>query len=100
MSVENLKVAENPKILQNKSVVYFAPEPGDGLWRNRQRLMSIFARQNKVLFGERWQHLKAALRRLYKGELKLKDLFRPSTKWLSAAEISDERIRKNSVILR
>ncbi len=99
MSVANLKVAENPKILQNQNIIYFAPEPWDGLWRNRQRLMSIFARQNRVLFVERRQHLKGTLRRIYKGELKLSDLFRPSIRRLSAEEISDKRIRENLVIL-
>lgn len=48
-------------MLTDQSILYFAPEPWDGLWRNRQQLMSIFARRNKVLFVEEHPYLRRAL---------------------------------------
>jgi glycosyltransferase involved in cell wall biosynthesis len=48
-------------MLTDQSLLYFAPEPWDGLWRNRQQLMSIFARRNKVLFVEEYPYLRRAL---------------------------------------
>ena len=38
--------------LRGESIVYFGPEPWDGLWRNRHQLMSRLARYNKVLYVE------------------------------------------------
>ena len=39
-------------MLEGHNLVYFSPEKWDGLWRNRQQLMSVFARKNRVLFVE------------------------------------------------
>jgi glycosyltransferase involved in cell wall biosynthesis len=56
-------------MLKGKNLVYFAPGQWDGLWRNRHQLMSIFARQNKVLWVERRPHLRWMVAGLRTGEL-------------------------------
>jgi glycosyltransferase involved in cell wall biosynthesis len=61
-------------MLTGQNLIYFAPENWDGLWRNRQQLMAIFARHNKVLFVEPRRHLKPTLARFRSGELRLADL--------------------------
>lgn len=70
-------------MLTNQSLIYFAPEPWHGLWRNRQQLMSIFARHNKVLFVEDRFYLKEVVSRWRQGKLTLADLRRPSLQRLS-----------------
>ncbi len=49
------------KILSGQSLVYFSPERWEGMWRNRQQLMSVFARENKVLFVEPRPYLRDLL---------------------------------------
>ena len=61
-------------MLSNQNIIYFAPERWDGLWRNRQQLMSIFARQNNVLYVEGRRHLKPTIRAWRDGTLGLSDL--------------------------
>ncbi len=39
-------------MITDEHLIYLAPEKWDGLWRNRQQLMSVFARDNRVLFIE------------------------------------------------
>ena len=48
-------------MLSGQSLVYFSPGQWDGLWRNRHQLMSIFGRENKVLWVERRPHLRETL---------------------------------------
>jgi glycosyltransferase involved in cell wall biosynthesis len=62
-------------MLTGYSLIYFAPGKWDGLWRNRQQLMSLFARQNKVLFVEGRSYLRSMPVRFRQGELGLSDLF-------------------------
>jgi glycosyltransferase involved in cell wall biosynthesis len=38
--------------LQGETIIYFGPEPWDGLWRNRHQLMSRFAEHNNVWYVE------------------------------------------------
>ncbi len=64
-------------MLENQSLIYFAPEGWDGLWRNRQQLMSIFARQNKVLFVEPRFYMRAMLSRFRPGGWSRAELNRP-----------------------
>jgi len=64
-------------MLEGHNIVYFAPEKWDGLWRNRQQLMSVFARQNRVLIVEPRLHLRQVRASLRQGQLKLSDLNRP-----------------------
>jgi glycosyltransferase involved in cell wall biosynthesis len=64
-------------------MIYFAPEKWDGLWRNRQQLMSVFARQNKVLFVESRPYLRPTLAGFHRGDLRLSDLRRSSVRQIS-----------------
>ncbi len=41
-----------PNTLTNETIIYFGPEPWDGLWRNRHQLMSRFAKHNSVWYVE------------------------------------------------
>lgn len=70
-------------MLTGHSVVYFAPSKWDGLWRNRQQLMSVFARQNRVLFVERRLYLWETLARFRRRDLRMSDLFRSSVRQIS-----------------
>jgi len=60
-------------MLTGHNIVYFG-DKWDGVLRNRQQLMSIFARQNKVLFVETERHLRPTLTSFRQGDLKLSDL--------------------------
>jgi len=70
-------------MLRGKSFVYFSPGPWDGLWRNRQQLMSIFAEHNKVLFVEGRPGLRTTLARFRRGQLSRADLQRPHLRRIS-----------------
>jgi len=39
-------------MLKGETIIYFGPEPWDGLWRNRHQLMSRFATENDVWYVE------------------------------------------------
>ncbi len=56
-------------MLSGASIIYFAPEKWDGLWRNRQQLMSVFARQNTVLYIEPRLHLRPTITGFWRGGL-------------------------------
>ncbi len=64
-------------MLSGHSLVYFAPGPWAGLWRNRQQLMSLFARCNRVLYVEPRPYLRPTLAAWRSGQLPLADLRRP-----------------------
>jgi glycosyltransferase involved in cell wall biosynthesis len=70
-------------MLTGHNIVYFAPETWDGLWRNRQQLMSVFARQNRVLFVEPRLHLRPTLTGFRRRSLGPSDLFSPSVRQIS-----------------
>jgi len=70
-------------MLTGHNFVYFAPGKWDGLWRNRQQLMSVFASQNRVLFIERRLHLRPTIAGFRHGILQLSDLLRSSTRQIS-----------------
>jgi len=40
------------EMLKGETIIYFGPEPWDGLWRNRHQLMSRFADHNNVWYVE------------------------------------------------
>ena len=69
-------------MLTGQDIIYFG-DNWDGVWRNRQQLLSIFARQNKVLFVEKDRHLGPTLARFRRGELGLSDLHRSSIRHIS-----------------
>jgi len=70
-------------MLAGHSMIYFAPGKWDGLWRNRQQLISVFARQNRVLFAELHPYLRPTLASLRRGELGRSDLHRSSVRQIS-----------------
>jgi len=55
-------------MLSGETIIYFGPEPWDGLWRNRHQLMSRFAAQNDVWYVEP----PTKLRRLFSGRSRVK----------------------------
>ncbi|MCB0168485.1 MAG: glycosyltransferase [Anaerolineae bacterium] len=69
-------------MLTGYDIVYFG-DNWDGVLRNRQQLMSIFARHNKVLFIERGNSLQTTISLLKKKQLHLTDLFRPLVRQIS-----------------
>jgi len=70
-------------MLKGHSLIYFAPEQWGGLWRNRQQLMSIFARHNKVLFVERRKHLRTTLSELRQGKIEGSELSHPTIRHIA-----------------
>ncbi len=55
--------------LENKSIVCFAPDPWDSMWRNRHQIMSRLSQTNKVLYIEPdiytfWNGLKSLIKSL------------------------------------
>jgi glycosyltransferase involved in cell wall biosynthesis len=65
------------EMLTGHNLVYFAPGKWDDLWRNRQQLMSVFARQNRVLYVERQGHLRSTMDSFRRGNLGRPDLRGP-----------------------
>ena len=51
-------------MLKGQNIIYFGPESWEGLWRNRHQLLSVFARENRVLYVEPRVFLRTALQRL------------------------------------
>ena len=49
------------EMLKGETIIYFGPEPWDGLWRNRHQLMSRFADHNKVWYVEPASNLRHLL---------------------------------------
>jgi glycosyltransferase involved in cell wall biosynthesis len=64
-------------------MIYFAPETWDGLWRNRQQLMSRFSQHNKVLFVERCLYAKTMIGHWRRGQLGVQDLLHPSLRQIA-----------------
>jgi glycosyltransferase involved in cell wall biosynthesis len=69
-------------MLTGHNIIYFGYKWA-GMLRNRQQLMSVFARQNKVLFIEREQRFKETLRGFRHGKLGLPDLCRSPVRQIS-----------------
>jgi glycosyltransferase involved in cell wall biosynthesis len=70
-------------MLTGHNIVYFGNK-WDDMLRNPQQLMSIFARQNKVLFVDRQRdNIRTTLDRFRRGKLGLSDLRRSSVRQIS-----------------
>lgn len=66
-------------MLTQQSMVYFAPGPWHGLWRNRHQLMHLFARHgNRVLFVEGRRHLRQTVAAVQRGQLGRAELTAPA----------------------
>jgi hypothetical protein len=63
-------------MLTGHSLVYFSQGPWDDLWRPQHQLLSVFARQNKVIYVERRPYLRSTVAGFRRGELGWQDLRR------------------------
>lgn len=63
--------------LAGETILCMAPDPWQGLWRNRHQIMTRLARHNLVLYVEPRVYLWEALRRFRSGQWRLADLRRP-----------------------
>lgn len=64
-------------MLDGRSLVYYSLGPWYDLARPQHQLVSVFARQNKVLFCERYPYLRSTLDSLRRGRPKRADLVHP-----------------------
>lgn len=60
---QNLANSTDKNKLIDHDMIYFGPGDWDGLWRNRNQLMSRFARNNKVMYVEPVQFLSNMIKR-------------------------------------
>jgi len=56
-------------MIRGHDLLVFAPGPWDDIWRNRHQLLTVLARENRVLWVERRIFLRTALRQAKRGEL-------------------------------
>jgi len=64
-------------MISGYDILCFAPGPWDDIWRNRHQIMSRLACANRVLYVEPWPYLRATLRSLRSGQMRLRDLHGP-----------------------
>ena len=70
-------------MLTGHNMIYFSSEKWDSLWRSRQQLTSVFARQNKVLFVEPRPYMRPTLAGFGRGDLGWSDLRSSSVRQIS-----------------
>ena len=63
--------------LGGESIICFAPDPWEGLWRNRHQIMTRLAQSNTVIYVEPRLYLGETLRQFRAGRLRLADLRKP-----------------------
>jgi glycosyltransferase involved in cell wall biosynthesis len=63
-------------MLTGECIVCFAPDPWDDIWRNRHRLLGIFARTNRVLYVEPRTALRTLARKIRTGAFSPSSLLR------------------------
>ncbi len=56
-------------MIRGHDLLVFAPGPWDDIWRNRHQLLTLLARENRVLWVERRIFLRTALCQAHRGEL-------------------------------
>lgn len=56
-------------MIRGHDLLVFAPGPWDDIWRNRHQLLTVLARENRILWVERRIFLRTALRQARRGEL-------------------------------
>ena len=54
-------------MLSGETIIYFGPEPWEGMWRNRHQLMTRLANRNRVVYVEPPAMLRPVLRGLVTG---------------------------------
>lgn len=65
----------NAGVLKGECLIYFGPEPWEGLWRNRHQLMSRFAKTNTVFYVEPRTSFKQLWRGISKGKIGFREIF-------------------------
>ena len=61
-------------MLRGQSILCFAPDPWNDIWRNRHQIMSRLARENQVLYVEPRAYLRPVLAQLFGGKLSPREL--------------------------
>lgn len=64
--------------LTGETILCFAPDPWEGLWRNRHQIMTRLARHNTVVYIEPRMYWRETWRRWRAGQIGLADLRRPA----------------------
>ena len=64
-------------MISGECIVCFAPDPWSDIWRNRHRLLSLFAKKNRVLYVEPRMAVRPLLRKLRSGEIQPGHFVRP-----------------------
>lgn len=64
-------------MLRGESILCFAPDPWDDIWRNRHQIMSLLAEGNRVLYVEPRPYLRPLMQRAMRGEVSLAELRAP-----------------------
>ena len=70
-------------MLTRQSFVYYSPSPWHDLWRPQHHLAMALSRRNKVLFVERYPHLRSTLACFRQGKLRWADLRIPHLEQIS-----------------
>ncbi len=65
-------------MIEGESILCFAPEPWEHIWRNRHQVMSRLAKRNKVLFVEPRPYLRNVIGDARAGKLSWADFTAPS----------------------
>lgn len=64
-------------MLSGESILCFAPDPWDDIWRNRHQIMSLLSARNRVLYVEPRPYLRLVVRQALRGELSWAKLTAP-----------------------
>ena len=75
--------------LTGETIICFAPDPWEGLWRNRHQIMTRLARRNTVIYVEPRRYLGETYRQLRAGRLRWTDLQKPLLEPVSANSPSE-----------
>jgi glycosyltransferase involved in cell wall biosynthesis len=68
---------ESQPVLSGESILCFAPDPWDDIWRNRHQIMWLLAETNRVLYVEPRPYLRSVWARMRRGGMALAELHRP-----------------------
>ena len=60
-------------MLENESILCFAPDPWSDIWRNRHQIMSILAERNRVMYVEPRTYLRQTMTMLRAGQMRWAD---------------------------
>lgn len=61
-------------MLENESILCFAPNPWSDIWRNRHQIMSILAPRNRVMYVEPRTYLRQTMSMMRAGQMRWADL--------------------------